>query len=280
MGRRGLDRTPRRARRPSKRCKLPSIVGSARDADALSGGSAYYRSARERGHSAERTAERGASLEALALAVLGARPADTAAPKLALLSKRLRVKGGRAAVRISCPASETACTGTAKLLRNGKVVGKARIDIAGGETRTLRIQLTRKTRIALTKAPGNKLRVTLKLTVADPAAPGHPGAAPRASRCCAAPRRDGTTALASARPPPAARRARRSPSARSSGSRCECLGRSDCTQHSERRCRDLPPVTVRDLWSSISSGGSRGITARDSIRLSVRLAGSSRGWRG
>ena len=96
-------------------------------------------------------------------------PADTTAPQLALASKRLKVKGGKARVRIGCPAGESECKGKIRILRRGKVVGSAKVDLAGGETRTFKVRLKRGTRVALAKAPGKKLRVTLKVKVKDAA---------------------------------------------------------------------------------------------------------------
>ena len=58
-------------------------------------------------------------------------------------------------------------------MRGGKVVGSIAIDIVGGQTKTYRVALARKTRVALAKAPGKKLAVTVKITAKDAA--GHTG---------------------------------------------------------------------------------------------------------
>jgi Ca2+-binding RTX toxin-like protein len=96
-------------------------------------------------------------------------PADEVAPLAAIRSQRLAVSGGRAAVRISLPADESASSGRIRILRGGKVVGSLAIAIDGGETKTFRVQLKRSTRIALAKAPGKTLRATVKVALTDAA---------------------------------------------------------------------------------------------------------------
>jgi RTX calcium-binding nonapeptide repeat (4 copies) len=96
-------------------------------------------------------------------------PADTVAPLAAIKSLKLKVDGGRAAVRISLPADESASSGRIRIVRAGKVVGSLAIDIAGGETRTFKVQLKRATRIALAKAPGKTLKATVKIALTDAA---------------------------------------------------------------------------------------------------------------
>ena len=59
------------------------------------------------------------------------RPRTTVAPKAAIKSRRLKVDGGRAAVRISLPADESATSGRIRILRGGKVVGSLAIDDRG-----------------------------------------------------------------------------------------------------------------------------------------------------
>jgi Ca2+-binding RTX toxin-like protein len=95
--------------------------------------------------------------------------ADTVAPKADIKSRKLKVDGGRAAVRISLPADESATKGRARIIRGGKVVGTLAIEIAGGQTKTFKVALKRKTRIALAKAPGKKLRATVKIGLTDEA---------------------------------------------------------------------------------------------------------------
>ena len=94
---------------------------------------------------------------------------DTTAPKADVKSRKLKVSGGRAAVRISLPADESATDGRVRIIRDGKVVGTLAIEIAGGQTKTFKVQLKRKTRIALAKAPGKKLRATVKIKLTDAA---------------------------------------------------------------------------------------------------------------
>jgi Ca2+-binding RTX toxin-like protein len=95
---------------------------------------------------------------------------DQLAPKVTFLAKRnLAVKGGKAIVKVKCPAGESACNGKIKIVRGGKVVGSIAIKMIGGQTKTHRVALARKTRVALAKAPGKKLAVTVKVTATDAA---------------------------------------------------------------------------------------------------------------
>ena len=95
--------------------------------------------------------------------------ADKTKPKVAFLSKNLRVKGGKAILRIKCPAGESACNGKARILVRKKVVGAAAFKVAGGKTVKLKIALKRNTRIALSKDQDKKLAATVKITAKDAA---------------------------------------------------------------------------------------------------------------
>jgi hypothetical protein len=95
---------------------------------------------------------------------------DAKAPKAAIKSRRLNVDGGRAAVRFTVPGDEDQVDARIRILRGGKIVGSlAAADLEGGETKTFKVQLKRKTRIALAKAQGKKLRVTVKVQLTDAA---------------------------------------------------------------------------------------------------------------
>ena len=95
---------------------------------------------------------------------------DAKAPKAAIKSRRLNVDGGRAAVRFTVPADEDQVDARIRILRGGKIVGSLKAtDLEGGETRTFKVQLKRNTRIALAKAQGKKLRVTVKVQLTDAA---------------------------------------------------------------------------------------------------------------
>ena len=96
-------------------------------------------------------------------------PPDVIAPKAAVESRRMKVSGGRAAVRLSLPAGESDSSGRIRILRGGKVVGSLAIELTGGEAKTFRVALGRKTRIALAEAPGKKLRATVKIKLTDAA---------------------------------------------------------------------------------------------------------------
>jgi Ca2+-binding RTX toxin-like protein len=97
-------------------------------------------------------------------------PADTVAPKVAFVAKKnIAVKRGKAIVKISCPAGETACNGKIRIVRGGKLLGSITIKLAGGETKTYKVALSRKAKAALAKAPGRKLAVTVKVKATDAA---------------------------------------------------------------------------------------------------------------
>jgi hypothetical protein len=70
-------------------------------------------------------------------------------------------------VKLSLPASESASTGRIELKRRGKVVGSKAIALTGGETKTFKIALNRKTRNAL--ADAGKLKATVKIELTDAA---------------------------------------------------------------------------------------------------------------
>jgi hypothetical protein len=95
--------------------------------------------------------------------------AGGAKPKVAFKSKQLRVKGGKAILKVTCPAGASACNGKARILVKKKVVGSIAIKMAAGQTKTYKIQLKRKTRIALSKDADKKLAATVKITAKDAA---------------------------------------------------------------------------------------------------------------
>jgi Ca2+-binding RTX toxin-like protein len=96
--------------------------------------------------------------------------ADRVAPKVQILAARkLAIRGGRARVRVTCPAGETVCNGRIKIVRRGKVVGSAAIKLAGGQTKTVDVALARRTRVALAKAPRGKLAVKVRIRATDAA---------------------------------------------------------------------------------------------------------------
>jgi Ca2+-binding RTX toxin-like protein len=94
---------------------------------------------------------------------------DTTAPQATLLSKKLNVKRGKARVKVSLPAGESASDGRIRIKRAGKVVGSLKIALTGGETKTFKVALNKKTRKALKKAAGNKLRATVSIKLTDAA---------------------------------------------------------------------------------------------------------------
>jgi Ca2+-binding RTX toxin-like protein len=102
-------------------------------------------------------------------------PADTAAPNAAIVSRNLAVERGKARVKLSLPAGESESTGRIKIKRGGKVVGSKAITLAGGETRTFKVALSKKTRKALAEA--RKLKATVQIELTDAA--GNTGKASR-----------------------------------------------------------------------------------------------------
>ena len=94
---------------------------------------------------------------------------DTVAPDATLVSKKLKVKNGKARVKLSLPAGESESTGKIKIKRGGKVVGSKAIALAGGETKKFKVKLNKKTRNALSNARGQKLAATVKVGLTDAA---------------------------------------------------------------------------------------------------------------
>jgi len=95
--------------------------------------------------------------------------ADTTKPKVAIKSKKLKVKNGKAAVKVSCPTGESACDGKITIKRNGKAVGSIKTELAGGQTKTFKVQLKRTTRVALARNDDKTLKVKVVVTAEDEA---------------------------------------------------------------------------------------------------------------
>ncbi len=94
---------------------------------------------------------------------------DTTKPKVAVKGKSLKVRNGKAAVKVSCPAGETSCDGKITIKRNGKSVGSIATKLVGGQTKTYRIALKRSTRIALAKDADKTIAVKVVVTAEDEA---------------------------------------------------------------------------------------------------------------
>ena len=56
-------------------------------------------------------------------------------------------------MRLSLPAGETASTGRVRIVRRGKAVGTQAITLTGGQTKTVKVKLARKSRTALASRP-------------------------------------------------------------------------------------------------------------------------------
>ena len=94
---------------------------------------------------------------------------DTKKPKVKIKSKTLKVKNGKAAVKVSCPAGESVCDGKIVIKRGGKAVGSVKTKLAGGKTKTFKVQLKRTTRIALAQDDDKTLSVKVVVTAQDEA---------------------------------------------------------------------------------------------------------------
>jgi hypothetical protein len=94
---------------------------------------------------------------------------DTTKPKVAIKSKKLKVKNGKAAVKVSCPAGESICDGKIAIKRNGKAVGSVKTKLVGGQTKTFRVKLKRTTRIALAQDDDKTIPVKVVVTAEDEA---------------------------------------------------------------------------------------------------------------
>jgi hypothetical protein len=101
---------------------------------------------------------------------------DTTAPAVTIETNRARVRNGRARIRVTCPAGEVSCKGTLRILRRGRVVGRAAVDLKGAGERTMRVRLNRATLAALRKGKkARTLRARARLAVTDAA--GNTGSA-------------------------------------------------------------------------------------------------------
>jgi Ca2+-binding RTX toxin-like protein len=94
---------------------------------------------------------------------------DTTKPKVAIKGKALKVRNGKAAVKVSCPAGESSCDGKITLKRNGRAVGSIATKLVGGQTKTHRVALKRSTRIALARDDDKTLAVKVVVTATDAA---------------------------------------------------------------------------------------------------------------
>jgi hypothetical protein len=67
-------------------------------------------------------------------------------PTVQLRARTVRVRAGRAAVRLECPrrAPGRRCDGTAEIVKSGRVVARGSYRLRSGQTRTLRLRLRRR----------------------------------------------------------------------------------------------------------------------------------------
>ena len=100
---------------------------------------------------------------------------DTTAPAAAIATKQAKVRKGAVAIRVRCPG-ERRCTGTLRVLRKGKTIGRIKVNLAGGRAKTYTIELNKATRTQLRKAKkGKRLAARVQLAVTDAA--GNAGSA-------------------------------------------------------------------------------------------------------
>jgi Ca2+-binding RTX toxin-like protein len=109
---------------------------------------------------------------------------DTAAPLVRVSRKAVRFNRRRVgAIRVTCPASEPGgCSVALRLRRNGRVLGRKTIALDGGQSKPLKVRLSRKAFALLNKRrrlkakavvtasdnAGNRLRRTVTLTLKAP----------------------------------------------------------------------------------------------------------------
>jgi hypothetical protein len=117
----------------------------------------------------------GSATRTFAVAAPGGNPstpsgggqADVTAPKVRV-SRSVRVsKRGIAAVRVTCPQSETRCRVTVKLKRGGKWIARKTLTVSGYTTRTFALKLSKATRAKL--AGSRRLKVTAVVIASDEA---------------------------------------------------------------------------------------------------------------
>ncbi len=86
-----------------------------------------------------------------------------AAAKIAFVSKKLKVKGGKAKLRITCPAGSAACKGKAAILRRQEGRRQDRHQHAARPDEDLQDPAEQKTRIKLAKDADKKLAATARV---------------------------------------------------------------------------------------------------------------------
>ncbi len=72
------------------------------------------------------------------------------------------VVGGKAQLKMRCPAGGSACRGTVRLIRKHAPLGKKSFQIAPGKAKTVRVKISRVGLTTLGNAPGQRLKVKLK----------------------------------------------------------------------------------------------------------------------
>lgn len=94
-------------------------------------------------------------------------PADTSAPAVLVLGRKLSVAGRMTSLRVRCPRAEDRCIVSVRLRRGGKTIARRTATLASGETRSFTLRLTKAARKALTLR--SSLKATAKVTATDAA---------------------------------------------------------------------------------------------------------------
>jgi hypothetical protein len=110
----------------------------------------------------------------------GSSATDKTKPKVSVVARSLKVsKTGTVSFRVGCPKTETSCKIQLQLKNGKKVAAKKTVTVKGGKTVTVTLQLTKATRLALSKhstlkvstvvnasdAAGNRKTTTKQLTL-------------------------------------------------------------------------------------------------------------------
>jgi hypothetical protein len=95
--------------------------------------------------------------------------AAKAKPKAKLRLKKLQLKNGKVKVKASLPAGGSTAKGKIRILKGKTLYGSKKVTLKPGNAQTFTVKITKAARIKVAKAPGKKLKVTLKLKLTDAA---------------------------------------------------------------------------------------------------------------
>jgi hypothetical protein len=95
--------------------------------------------------------------------------AAKAKPKAKLKVKKLQLKNGSVKIKASLPAGASTAKGKIRILRGKARYGTKNVTLKPGKAQTFKVKITKAARIKVAKAPGKKLKVTLKMKLTDAA---------------------------------------------------------------------------------------------------------------